>query len=79
MAANGPLLTLQWLPCEVRQSPKAFQSLKYRGTSHLVSLGLHPAQPEMAQPQGETLSEMCTHMITMLSCSTPLQVRETMV
>ena len=46
---------------------------------HLVPLGLHPAQPEMAQPQGETLSEMCTHMITMLSCSTPLQVRETMV
>ena len=31
----------------------------------------------MAQPQGETLSEMCTHMVTMLSCSIPLQVRET--
>ena len=33
MAANGPLLALEWLPYRVRQSPKAFQSLKYRGTS----------------------------------------------
>ena len=51
MAANGPLLTLQWLPCKVRQSPKAFQSLKYRGTSAGLDYKLtsHTVNPEAVQ------------------------------
>ena len=51
MAANGPLLTLQWLPYRVRQSPKAFQSLKYRGTSAGLDYKLtsHTVSPEAVQ------------------------------
>ena len=51
MAANGPLLTLQWLPCKVRQSPKAFQSLKYRGTGAGLDYKLtpHTMNPEAVQ------------------------------